>query len=452
MVQQMTHMQHARAVLALGVPLIIIHLAQFSIHMVDTLMVGWHSVEELAALVLAGSFWFTIFIVLSGFGFALMPMVATAAASNDEVEIRRATRMAMWLSILSAIVFMPPMYWAEQILLAIGQDAEVSQLAGAYLKIAGWGMIPALMVGVFKSYFSALERTQFILWMIIAAVFLNGVLNYALIFGNWGMPELGVRGAAIASVAVNTFLMLVLCVYAYLAMPQHALFQRVWRPDWTAFARVFQLGWPIGITSLAEVGLFVGAAVYVGWIGTNELAAHGIALQIASATFMVHIGISSAATVRAGRAVGRMDEDGLRRGGLVATVISAMFVLATVFVFYLFGEALAGLFVDPNDPLRPEIIAIASILILFAAAFQAADAGQVMALGLLRGVQDTRVPMIMAAVSYWAVAMPAGYVLGFPMGYGVYGVWSGLVIGLAVAWVLMTIRFWGRSVKIGQAA
>ncbi|MGR3661766.1 MAG: MATE family efflux transporter [Paracoccaceae bacterium] len=448
MTSSLTYSQHTRAVLALGLPLVGGHLAQFSIHLTDSIMLGWHSVEELAAVVLAGGYWFTIFIMGSGFGIALMPLVAAARASGEDVEIRRTTRMALWLSILFAIASMPLILFAEPILLAMGQTEEISRLSGLYLRIAGWSIFPALGVNVIKSYLAGLERTQFVLWATIAAVGLNATINYALIFGNWGAPEMGLRGAAWASVSVNMFTFFLLCVYAAFATPEHALFQRIWRADWGGFARVFKLGWPIGLTNLAEVSLFTVAAVFVGWIGTYELAAHGIALQVASLTFLVHLGLSNAATIRAGAAYGRRNEAELRRGGLVASAISAVIVLITVLVFYLFAEPLVGLFVNPSDPVRPQIIAIAAVLLMYAAAFQVADAGQVMALGLMRGVQDTKVPMVLATICYWLVAMPASYILGFPLGYGVQGVWAGLVIGLSIAFLVMSYRFWTKSVRI----
>jgi len=257
----------------------------------------------------------------TGFGIALMPLVAAARASGEEVEIRRTTRMALWLSVLFAIASMPLILFAEPILLAMGQTEQVADLSGQYLRIAGWSIFPALGINVIKSYLAGLERTQFVLWATISAVGLNATINYALIFGNWGAPEMGLRGAAWASIAVNIFTFFLLCIYAAVATPEHALFQRIWRADWGGFVRVFQLGWPIGLTNLAEVGLFTAAAVLVGWIGTYELAAHGIALQVASVTFLVHLGMSNAATIRAGAAFGRRDEAELRRGGLIASAI-----------------------------------------------------------------------------------------------------------------------------------
>lgn len=445
------YMRHGKAVLALGIPLTGSHLAQFMIHMTDTIMLGWHDVVELAAVVLAGGYWFTIFILGTGFGIALMPLVAAAQSSGQDAEIRRTTRMSLWLSMLFCVLAMPLMIFSEPIFLAMGQKPEIAELAGIYLNIAGWGIFPALGVNVIKGYLTGQERAQFILWATLAAAVLNAAVNYVLIFGNFGAPELGLRGAALASVTVNFFSFFVICAYAAWATPEHALFQRLWRPDWAAFRTVFQIGWPIGLTNLAEVALFTGAAILVGWIGTYELAAHGIALQIASFTFLMHLGLSNAATIRAGQAFGRKDEVELRTGGLVATAISAIIVLITVILFFLFRETVVGWFISPTDPVRPQIVAIAAVLLLYAAAFQVGDAGQVVAIGLLRGVQDTKIPMIIAVICYWLVAMPASYVLAFPLGLGVYGVWSGLVLGLMIAFVVMTWRFWTKAVRIGEA-
>lgn len=448
---RLSYRQHTRAVLALGLPLVGSHLAQFAIQLTDTIMLGWYDVDELAAVVLAGTFWFMLFIVGSGFAFAVMPLVATAAASGDDADVRRATRMGMWLSVLFGAAVMPLILLSEPILVAMGQDPKISMLAGTYLGIAGWSIFPALLVMVLKSYFAALERTQFVLWTTVVAVFVNAAINYALIFGNWGAPEMGLRGAAYASLTVNVFSLALLCIYGLRAFPEHLLFQRLWRPDWPGFARVFHLGWPIGMTNFAEVGLFAVSTVMMGWLGTLELAAHGIALEITAVTFMIHVGLSNAATVRAGQAYARRNEVELRRGGLVVIAISAVVALATVIVLLSVPELLVGTFVDPDDPLRPQIIAIGTGLLVLAALYQLADAGQVVVLGLLRGVQDTKIPMAMATFSYWVVAIPAGYYLTFTMGYGANGVWLGLVIGLTVAWVTLSVRFWARSVKVARS-
>jgi len=447
MTRPVTYRQHASAILGLGLPLIGSHVAQFAITLTDALMLGWYSVEALAAEVLGGTLFFVLFIMGSGFAWAVMPMVASARAAGNETQIRRVTRMGAWASILFGIATLPLMLLARPIFEALGQDPDIAVLAGQYLSIMGWGILPALLVMVLKSYLAALERTQIVLWITLAAVGLNVVINYALIFGNWGFPELGVRGAAIASLMVNIASLVAMVFYAARAQPDHALFQRIWRPDPEALAQVFRLGWPIGITNLAEVGLFAASSIMMGWLGALPLAAHGIALQVTSVVFMVHLGLSNVATVRAGQAHGRADAVGLRDGAAVVLVMSGLVAAATMVLFLALPEWMMGLFMSPDEPNRATVISIGVGLLAAAALFQLVDAGQVMALGLLRGVQDTRVPMVMATVSYWLIGVPASYVMGFTLGLGGAGIWLGLAVGLACAAILMLARFWGASVR-----
>lgn len=431
----------------LGIPLIGGHVAQFSIGLTDTVMLGWYSVEALASVVLGGTFFFVIFLFGSGFAIAVMPLVAEADASGDEVTLRRVTRMGLWLSVLFGMAFLPLFIWSGGILEALGQDPEVAQLAQMYLRIAGLGLLPALLVMVLKSYLAALERTRVVFWVTVAAVPANALVNYLLIFGNWGFPELGVEGAAIASLVTQAVSLAGVVVYCALTMSHHDLFRRVWRPDWEAFGRVFRLGVPIGLTNLSEVGLFAASSLMMGWLGTVQLAAHGIALQLASLAFMVHLGLSSAATVRVGNAMGRKDPEHMARGARVAVGASLITSLVTVTLFLTIPEFLLSLFLDPNEPQREAILAAGVVLLYVAALFQVMDGMQVMALGLLRGVQDTRGPMIIAAISYWVIGVPSGYALGFALNLGGVGVWSGLVIGLTFASALLMWRFWGPCLR-----
>lgn len=438
---------HAKRVLSLGLPLIGSHLAQFAVTLSDAVMLGWYSVEALAAEVLGGTLWFVLFIIGSGFAFAVMPMVASAHAVDDETQVRRITRMGMWASVIFGVAVLPLTIWSEALFLALRQDARTSAMAADYLTIVGWSIVPALLVMVLKSFLAALERTQIVLWVTVGAVFLNVGVNYLLIFGNWGFPELGIRGAAIASLSVSTASLLVLVIYIMLVTPQFALFQRLWRPDWEALSQVFRVGWPIGLTNMSEVGLFAASSVMMGWLGTLPLAAHGAALQVTSAVFMVHIGLSNAATVRAAQAWERGDNGGLRDGAVVVIFMSILTALATVLVFLTVPEFLIGLFMHPGEPNRAGVIAIGVSLLAAAALFQLVDAAQVMALGLLRGLQDTKIPMVIAAISYWLIGLPVSYLLGFTFGLGGVGIWLGLAVGLAVAGVMMMARFWVWSAK-----
>ncbi|MFV2034432.1 MAG: MATE family efflux transporter [Halocynthiibacter sp.] len=448
MAPKTSHREHAAKLLTLGFPLILSNLAQMAINVTDTVMLGWYSVEALAAVTLMTTLSFVLFIMGSGFAFAVMPLVASASEAGDEVQLRRVTRMGMWLSVLFFFCVLPLMLWSAPLLNAMGQEPAISLIAQSYIRIAAWGMLAALLVMVLKSYLSALEITRVVLWATLAAALMNALVNYALIFGNWGAPEMGVRGAAVASVISAAVSLVFLVGYVRKKLPQHELFQRLWRPDWEAMMRVFRLGWPIGLTNLAETGLFAATSVMMGWLGTVALAAHGIALQLASLTFMIHVGLSNAATVRAGRAFGRGDLRGLRDGGRVAVMISAAVAVLTMALFLSVPETLINLFIDPDDPERPAILLIGVGLLAVAAIFQLADSAQVMALGLLRGVQDARIPMIIAGISYWLVGISASYLLGFTFGFGTVGVWMGLVVGLALAGVLLHFRFWYTSARI----
>lgn len=449
----MSYAGHARAVAMLGLPLIGGHLAQMAITLTDTVMLGWYGVEALAAVTLAGSYFFVLFLMGSGFGWAVMPLVAAAAASGDETSVRRSTRMGLWLSMGFAVLAMPAMWWSEPILLALGQDKAVAAMAAEYLRIAGWGLFPALLVMALKSYLAALERTQVVLWIALMAAAVNAAANYALIFGNWGAPELGLSGAALASILTQAASLVAVIVYAVRALPGHRLFHRLWRADWEMFGRVLRMGLPIGLTSLSETTLFTASALMMGWLGKVTLAAHGIAVQLASLTFMVHLGLSNVATVRAGAAFGRRDRPHMARGAVVVTALSLAMSVLTIVLFLTLPERLLSLFMEGDDPQWPQILLIGTGLLAVAALFQLVDGAQVIALGLLRGVQDTAVPMVIAALAYWVVGIPASYLLGFTAGLGGIGIWLGLVLGLAVAGVLLMLRFWGVAIRrVGSQA
>lgn len=448
----MTYTQHASALLALGLPLVGSAVAGFLIHMTDTILLGWYDVISLAAATIATSFWFITFIVGAGFGNAVAPMVAGAVAAGDLTRARRVTRMALWLSLAYGFVAVAILWNAEAIFLAIGQTPDVAAEGQRFLRIAVWGMFPALAVNVLRNYLSAQHLTSVQLWVTVAAIFANAGLAYALIFGHFGLPELGIRGAAIGSVIIQTLTLLALAIYADWRLPEAALFQRIWRSDNEALRDVFRLGLPIGLTSLAESSLFTASAVMMGWIGEYPLAAHGIALQLTALMFMFHVGMSQAATVRAGGAYGRRDEDELKRIAKTALAVSFSFGFFAVLLFVLAPEPLVVLFLDPDEPARDMIVPLGVTLMFMAALFQFVDAAQIVALSLLRGVQDTTVPMWLAIISYWVIGFPASYLFAFTFGFGPAGLWLGLTTGLGCAAGLLMWRFWGRSVRIGQGS
>ena len=442
-----TYLTHTRAILALGLPLIGSHLAQMALHVTDTVLMGRYGVPELAAVTLAGSCFFIVFVLGSGFAQALMPLIAIAVGKGDETEVRRDARMALWLSLGFGLVTYPVFWTSGTWLLALGQEPKVAQLAQDFLRIAGPGMVPALLVMALKSYLSALGRTQVVLWVTLGAVLVNLALGWMLIFGRWGAPELGVRGAALATLTVQWATFLIMALYAQFqpALRRFGLFNRFWRMDAAALGRVFRLGWPIGMTGLAESGLFAGASLMMGWVSTVALAAHGIAMQVAALAFMLHLGLSNAATVLAGRASGAGDVRGLRQIAIAAIGLSLVLCALGIALFVSLPVAIIGLFLDTTKPESPQILALGTRLLALAALFQLGDAMQVMALGLLRAIRDTRVPMWAAAFSYWGVGIPASAILGFHFGLGAEGIWLGLCIGLLFASTSLMARFWTRA-------
>lgn len=435
---------HLTATLVLGLPLIGSHLARMAIGISDTVMVGRYSVEALAALVVASSLLNVLFFLGMGFGVGVMGPIATAVAAGRETEVRRLARMALWLSMMFALLMQPLFWFSEPILLALGQEPVIAATAQDYLRIAGIGLLPMLVALTLNSYLAALERTQVVLWVTLLGLPVNIAFNWVLIFGNLGAPELGVRGAAIASVSVQMIQIVLLIVYAMWlpATRRFQLFARFWRPDWSALATTFSIGMPIGLTLVAEGGLFTASNLMMGWIGTIELAAQGIALQLASIAFMVPLGLSQAATVRIGQAKGLISPDRMRDAGVAAIWLSLFFVAITILMFLTIPRFLAELYLDPTDPQTPAIIAVAAMLLFYAALFQLADSLQVVGLGLLRGVHDTRVPMWIALFSYWVIGMPVAYGLTFTAGVGPAGIWLGLLAGLTVAAIAMHWRFW----------
>lgn len=437
---------HIRALMVLGLPLAGSQVAQLALHMIDTVMLGWYAVLPLAAGVLGSSSFFVVYFLGSGFGKAVVPLVAAARARGDERQVRRVTRMGLWLSILFGLACYPLFWWSRDLLLLLGQKPEVAALAQDYLRIAGLGMVPALMTLVLRGTLSGMERTQIVMWATVGALPFNALLNYALIFGNFGFPEMGVTGSAIATLIVQLLSLAVLMLYCQLnsALRIYHFFQRFHVPDWPDFRSVFRLGMPMGLTSLAEGGMFNASALMMGWIGPVALASHGIALELSALTFMLHVGLSSAVTVRTGAFFGAGNYAAMRLGARMAIVVAGGVVALTIFAFLAFPDQLIGLFIAAEEPARPEILALGRLLLACAALFQVADSMQVLALGLLAGVQDTRVPMWLAAFSYWVVGVPSSYVLGIVFGFGPVGLWLGLVLGLAFAAATMMARFWIR--------
>ncbi|MGR3722145.1 MATE family efflux transporter [Abyssibius alkaniclasticus] len=441
---------HIRATLALGLPLIGAQLAQMLMGVTDTLMLGWLGTEALAATVLGTNILFVLMITGFGFGTAVGALAAGAQGAGDVRAVRRMVRMGMWVSLAYAALVMPIMFFTEEILIAIGQDPDLSAVADSYLTIARWSLVPNLLILVLRSFLSVLSRAGVVLIFTLGAAALNAMLNYALIFGNWGAPALGVEGAAWATLGSSTLSLLLLVVYVirHKAVRKYEVMVRFWRADWPAFMEVLVVGWPIGLTLLAEVGLFSFSAVMMGWFGKIPLAAHGIALQLASVSFMIPLGLSQAATVRIGIARGRKDRLGVQRAGQVILLMGGGISLLAAALFVIIPETLIGLFQDAANPETAAVLAYGVPLMAVAGAFQLVDSIQVMAAGLLRGLKDTRVPMYFAMISYWIIGVPCAYLLSQYTALEGVGIWLGLATGLTVASVLGLWRY-GMRERLG---
>ena len=432
---------HIKATLMLGIPLIGAQLAQLGIHTTDVVIVGQLGAEKLAAMVLAGQFLFTVFILGSGISIAVMPMVAQAFGQGDTVAIRRSLRMGLWASIGYWLIVLPIYFHAESVLLLLRQKPEIARLAADYIRIAAFAMLPGLLFLVLRSLVSAVGRAGVILWVTIAELVLNAFLAYGVVLGHFGFPKMGMHGAAYVNVVVQTVGLLALIAYIQLIETRkYELFVRFWRPDWHALFEVVKLGLPIGITVLAEVSLFSAASLMVGSIGTLELAAHGISL--ASIAFMIPLGLSQAATVRVGVAHGRGDVPALVRASVTVLVIAGMIAAIGGAMLALDPLFFASFYVNPESPETPQLLAIASRLIVVAGIFQMVDSIQAIASGLLRGLKDASVPMVLALIAYWPIGFGLAWIFAFTLGYRELGVWIGFLMGLGSACLFLCTRFY----------
>lgn len=434
---------HIKATLKLGIPLIGAQLAQLGIHTTDVVIVGQLGAEKLAAMVLAGQFLFTVFILGSGISIAVMPMVAQAFGQGDAVAIRRSLRMGLWASIGYWLLVLPVYFNAEPILLLLKQKPEIARLAADYIAVTSFAMLPGLLFLVLRSLVSAVGRAGVILWVTIGELVLNAFLAYALVLGHFGFPKMGMQGAAYVNVFIQSVgLLALICYIQMIETRKYELFVRFWRPDWKALIEVVKLGLPIGITVLAEVSLFSAASLMVGSIGTLELAAHGISLQLASIAFMIPLGLSQAATVRVGVAHGSGNVPGMIRASVTVLVIAGAIAAIGGTLLALDPIFFASFYVNEESPETPQLLAIASRLIVVAGIFQMVDSIQAIASGLLRGLKDASVPMVLALIAYWPIGFGLAWVFAFTLDYRELGVWIGFLMGLGSACIFLCTRFY----------
>jgi multidrug resistance protein, MATE family len=441
-----------RATLSLAWPLVFSNLAGTLMTTIDVVFMGRLGAMTLAAGALGTNLFFAVFIAAIGVVSAVAPMIARELGHNrfSVRDVRRTFRQGLWVSVMLSVPIWAVLWNAEAILLLLRQEPELSRVAGQYVRALQWTILPGLLFIVMRSLISAMERPLAGLVISFVGVGVNAVAAWALIFGHLGMPALGLIGAGIGTTFTNTVMVLALGAFLMIdrRFRRYRLFGRIWRPDWSRLAELWRLGFPIGITLAFEVTVFNAAAFLMGIISAESLAAYAIALQIASLTFMVPLGVNQAATVRVGRAFGAGDREGIRRAGWTAYAVGLSFMAMTAALFLLAPRPLVGVFLDLADPANAAVVGLAVTFLAFAGLFQLVDGGQVVGLGILRGLHDTRIPMYFAAFGYWAVGLPLGAVLAFYFGLAGAGIWIGLSAGLAIVAVLVAIR-WVRRDRLG---
>jgi len=439
-----------RATLALAVPLAAANLSQMAMSVIDTVMVGKLGAVPLAAVALGGGFYFTTVVVCLGVLTAVAPLAAYAIGAGDRAAAGRIARSGLILAALLSLPIIGAMMEAHRLLDVIGYDAALSDEVGRFLHAVCWGAPGFLCFAVLRSLLAALNRTRGVMIVLVLCVPANAALNWVFIYGHLGMAPLGLTGAAIASATVQ-WLMLAGLVGVVWRL------HRVGRAPALAggggeivadFRRILRLGAPIGGLQALEIGVFVTAAAVVGLFGADALAAHQIAINYASITFMVPMGIGQAATVRVAAERGAGMVPAARRAAFVALVLGTGFMAVSAVIIWAVPHAIVAAYVSVGEPQNRALITLALRFLFFAGLFQVVDGMQVVAVGALRGYEDTVVPMLFAGIGYWGIGFIGGWALTFPFGLGPIGMWWGFVIGLAAVAMLLTLRLVHRANQV----
>jgi MATE family multidrug resistance protein len=440
-----------RATLALAWPLILANLTMQLIQATDVVLLGWLGPNELAAAALGLSLSFGMILFALGVLTATSPMIASAlgARSNAVRDVRRTFRQGVWAAALMTVPTLIVLWNAEGVILAFGQEPELARLAGRFLRGYMWVIPTWMLFQVMRNFVSALERPGWVLAISAAGIPLNALVSWSLIFGHLGMPELGIVGGGIGSSIVWAAMALALAIVVLTdrQFRRFHLFGRFWRPDWPRFRQLFRLGGPIGLTMGFEGAVFSAAAYLMGLFGAPSVAAHQIALQIAATSFMVPLALGQATTVRVGLAYGRGDRAAIGLAGWTAFGLSTAFMTLMATLMFAFPRELITLFLE-DTPANATVVALGVSFLRIAALFQIVDGWQVVGAGMLRGLHDTRVPMIFALFGYWAIGLGVGVALAFFMDWRGIGIWWGLAAGLGVVAILMLWR-WSRRDRLG---
>ena len=441
-----------RAITALSAPIAFTNLAQLAMGTTDVLMMGRLGADTLAA----GTLGVNLYVVFMIFGVGLMAaapaLIATTLGRDrdDVADVRRTVQQACWACVGVSVPSWLVLWWAEPLLRLMGQDANLAAMAGTYVRTLQWSMLPFLMYLVLRAFVGALERPMVALVVGVSGVLINALGNWCLLLGQCGFRPLGIAGSGIATTIADIVMFGALAVVVARdpEFKRFRLHDRFWQPDWDRLRTFLRLGLPMAATTTFEVSIFNAAVFMMGLIGAAALAAHSIAIQIAALAFMMPLGFGQAATVRVGLAYGAGDREGIGRAGKAAVVLAMGFAVLMSLTMLLVPRVLIGAFLDPRDPVNVPIMQLAVSFLAVAALFQIADGMQAVGAGMLRGLHDSRVPMVYALLGYWGVGLPLGALLAFRFGFEGLGIWIGLATGLGVVAAAMNLR-WMRRERLG---
>lgn len=438
-------LEEARASLSLSGPLILTNAIEMAMLCTNTAMIGRLGPDLLAASALATNLYVVFLLFAIGIVTAVAPMLANEIGRDRDAvdELRRTVQAGLWAALGIAVPIWLVLLAARPILVGMGQAPTLAAEAARYLHVFMWGLLPFLAYLVLRSLLAALERPGWAVVVGCLAVAVNAAANWCLIFGHLGLPALGLDGSGVATLIANLFLFVGLGTVVLLdpSFRRYRVFARLWALEPRRLRELWRLGLPIGVALAFEAGNFSAAGLVMGLIGADALAAHTVALQIASLAFMIPLGLGQAVTVRVGRAHGAEDRPAVARAGWVAFALGMGCMAITATTMLVFTRPLAGLFLDIADPANAGVLNLAVVFTIVAALFQFADGAQVLASGMLRGLKDTRTPMIYAGLGYWAVGLPVGMALAFLAGLKGLGIWIGLAVGLFTVAALLLHRW-----------
>jgi len=438
-------LRDARVTLTLALPLVAGQLSQMLMGVADTLMIGRVGVTELAASAFANNLLYLPLVFGIGLLTSVSIRVSRARGADDPPAARATLRHGLVLAAVLGVATAAIAFAMEPFLDRFGQDEKVADAAGTYFLLVAVSMMPALAAIAVKNHADAMNQPWPAFRITLGGVLFNVWLNWLLIYGNWGFPALGLEGAGVATLIARVATVVALIVWLRGFPPLKEWVPRGWlrMPHRAGLASLLRLGMPSGLQLLAEVSAFVFATLLIGTLGEMALAAHQVAITCAATVFMVPLGLSMALTVRVGEATGAgRGSDAVRRCIVGAGLLAGIFTVASFTTVVLGRDVIASWFLTDPDALK-----VAAGLLLVSAAFQASDAVQITAVGGLRGLEDVRVPALVAFAAYWVLALPLGWAMAIPLGLGVSGMWWGITCGLTLTAVVLSRRLWHMSGK-----